>query len=327
MWFALFLFALGACVGSFLNVCIWRLPRHESVVQPPSHCPKCDTHLQALDLVPLLSQVVLRSRCRYCGAKISWRYFGIEFLTGALFALVGAQPNLVMNNQWVGDPAELLRNLIFMATLVVIFWVDYDVRLIQLESVLMLGMAGIGFEAWQNYQIAQAGYSSSFGPSTLTMAPITLPGWGDMHLLPAPLPQSIAALIATAGFLWLVREIFTICYGQEAMGFGDVLLVAAIAANLGWNATLVTFFFLSFTIGAALGVTVQVPASIRAFHWAKQRQQRYELTGNFFKKLPYALARRSFRRGIPFGPMLAIGGVLALLYGAQINQAYLNLLH
>jgi hypothetical protein len=88
----LILFVLGTCVGSFLNVCIWRLPRGESVVEPPSHCPSCNTRLQALDLVPLWSQVFLNARCRYCGNQISWRYFGIEFPHRRAFRDGGAAP-------------------------------------------------------------------------------------------------------------------------------------------------------------------------------------------------------------------------------------------
>ena len=319
MWLAFFLFGLGTCIGSFLNVCIWRLPRHESVVEPPSHCPKCDTQLQPLDLVPLVSQVVLRSRCRYCGNPISWRYFGIEFLTGALFALVGMQTGIGLNGQELADPASLLRGLIFMATLVVIFWVDYDVRLIQMEAVLLLGIAGIGLEAWQIYGAAHGNYSPNFQPLTQG---VILERW---TLLPAPLPQSLAAMIITAGFLWLLREVFSWIYGREAMGFGDVLLVAAIAANLGWNATLVTFFFLSFVAGAPLAIGLQIPSAMRAYRWAKSRGNRYGSSGDSHKKLPCALARRSFRRAIPFGPMLAIAAVLALLYGTRLNQAYLQL--
>lgn len=319
MWLPIFLFGLGACVGSFLNVCIWRLPRHESVVQPPSHCPKCDTQLQPLDLVPLLSQLALRSRCRYCGTKISWRYFGIELLTGLLFALIGVQPGYISDGQWVGDPVMLARGLVFMATLVVIFWVDYDVRLIQLESVLILGLCGIGAEIWRNYQAARLG----FGPETLTRGELLTP-WGVSTLLPAPLPQSLLALIVAASFLWVMRELFSRLYGREAMGFGDVLLVGAIAANLGWNVTLVWFFFLSFTIGALLGVMFRTPAAIHAYYWAKRRQKLYGTEGAL-KKLPCSLVRHSYRRGIPFGPMLAIGAVLALLYGNNVNQAYMTL--
>src|SRR6476660_4966951 len=107
-----FLFILGAQVGSFLNVCIWRLPRGESIVHPPSHCPTCNTRLKALDLAPLLSQLYLRGHCRYCGAKFSWRYFGIELLTGVLFVIAGLQPGMIggpFNALILGDPVRLTR--------------------------------------------------------------------------------------------------------------------------------------------------------------------------------------------------------------------------
>jgi leader peptidase (prepilin peptidase)/N-methyltransferase len=308
MGLALFLFVLGAIVGSFLNVCIWRMPRHESVAYPPSHCPKCDTQLQPVDLVPLVSQVMLGARCRYCGAKISWRYFGIEFLTGCLFALIGLQMPWLGDGQWLGDPVLLLRGLIFMATLVVIFWIDYDVRLIQMEAVLLLGIAGVGADLWQ----------VSRQQALLTTGRM----FDSFDLLPAPLPSSILAMVFTATLLWLMRELFSRLYGREAMGFGDVLLVAAIAANLGWNATIVTFFFLAFVAGAPLAIGLQIPSAIRAFRWGKARQRKYGAPA----ALARALARRSFRRSIPFGPMLAIAAVLALLYGPRLNEAYLRLL-
>ena len=306
MEIVIFLFGLGAIVGSFLNVCIWRLPRHESVAHPPSHCPHCNTQLRPLDLVPLVSQVALRARCRYCGAKISWRYFGIEFLTACLFALVGLQATWMINGQWTGDPVELLRGLIFMATLVVIFWIDYDVRLIQMEAVLLLGMAGVGLDFWRVYN----------GVALLSTGRV----FDQFDLLPAPLPGSILAMVVTAAALWLLREVFSRLYGREAMGFGDVLLVAAIAANLGWNLTLITFFFLAFVAGAPLAIGLQIPSALRAYRWGRERRRKYGASPVLAK----ALARRSFRRSIPFGPMLAIAAVFALLYGTQLNQAYLQ---
>src|SRR6266550_4282072 len=81
-----FLFILGACVGSFLNVVVWRLPRGESLVSPPSHCPKCNHKLAWFDNVPILGWIMLRGRCRYCAAPISPRYPIVEFATAALFA-------------------------------------------------------------------------------------------------------------------------------------------------------------------------------------------------------------------------------------------------
>src|SRR3954463_5387434 len=81
-----FLFVFGACIGSFLNVVVWRLPRGESLVTPPSHCPKCNTKLAWRDNVPVFGWLFLRGRCRYCREPISARYPIIEFLTGAIFA-------------------------------------------------------------------------------------------------------------------------------------------------------------------------------------------------------------------------------------------------
>ncbi len=336
------LFVFGAQVGSFLNVCIWRLPRGESIVQPPSHCPRCDTRLGALDLVPLLSQVFLRARCRYCGAKISWRYFGIEFLTGALFVLVGMQPGNLQGDWWTGiwagDAVRLLRDLVVVSALVVVFFIDYETFLIPLSAALLLGLAGVGADAWS---VARGGKSLTDGA--------VFPG---VTILPAPLPESVAAMVVTATLLWLLRAVFSWLYRREAMGFGDVFLVAGIAANIGWSMLLWTFFFLSVTLGALIGVSLQIPRAIRAFRWAKARAARQNRDGGRAgleqeagaeaqdvkaenpaavgratpnrPSLAWPLARHAFRRAIPFGPMLAVGAIVTLLYGARLNETYLN---
>src|SRR4051794_7900652 len=85
--FIFFLFAFGACVGSFLNVVVWRLPRGESLVRPGSHCPKCSHPLAWYDNLPVVGWIALRGKCRYCRAPISPRYPIVEFITGALFIL------------------------------------------------------------------------------------------------------------------------------------------------------------------------------------------------------------------------------------------------
>lgn len=302
----LLLFVLGTNIGSFLNVCIWRMPRHESIAHPPSHCPNCNTRLSGLDLIPLLSQLILGGKCRYCGAKFSWRYFGVELLTGILFLLVGLQGGNLADGGffalWTGDIARLTRDLIFVSTLVVVFFVDYDTKLIQLESVLLMGLAGVAHEAWQISQGARLEAGAWFAP-----------------LLPALLPASLLAMVVCAALLFGVRALFSALYKKEALGFGDVLLVAAIAANLGWNATLLTFFFLAATLGAFIGVSAQIPRAIRSYQWGKERTRR-----NGGREIAGLLARRAFRKVMPFGPMLAIGAITALLYGVQINMAYMR---
>jgi leader peptidase (prepilin peptidase)/N-methyltransferase len=111
------LFLLGVCVGSFLNVVIWRVPRGGSVVQPPSHCPSCDMQLEARDLVPILSWLALRGGCRGCRARISVRYPVVELVTGLLFVAVGLRFGLA--------PA-LLPFLVFIALAVALAGIDID---------------------------------------------------------------------------------------------------------------------------------------------------------------------------------------------------------
>ncbi len=270
-----------------------------------------------LDLVPLLSQLALRGRCRYCGASISWRYFGIEFLTGVLFVLVGAQPGNIdggwWSGVWVGDPARLLQELVVFSSLIVIFWIDYETFLIPISAALLIGLAGVSYDVWQvAHQSRAMTEASLFG----------------IPLLPAPLPESIFAMVVTATFLWIVRAMFTWMYGQEAMGFGDVFLVAGIAANIGWKPTLFTFFFLSVVIGALVGSILQLPRAVRAYRWAKARSARLQdsVVGktHAHRSLAWPLARHAFRKSIPFGPMLAVGAVVTILYGARLNDAYIT---
>jgi leader peptidase (prepilin peptidase) / N-methyltransferase len=108
---------LGLCVGSFLNVVVWRLPRQASVVRPPSHCPACDTRLRPADLVPVLSWIALRGRCRTCHAPISGRYALVEATTAVLFGVLGAR----FAGSWA-----LPAYLVFTSVLIVLAGIDID---------------------------------------------------------------------------------------------------------------------------------------------------------------------------------------------------------
>ena len=119
----------------------------------------------------------------------------------------------------------------------------------------------------------------------------------------------------------MLRAVFSKIYGREAMGLGDVFIVAGIAMHLGWHATLVTFFFLAAVLGAVIGSLFQIPRTIRAYKWSKRRSKKYGAPN-----IARAMARHSFRKSLmPFGPMLAIGAVAAMLYGQQINDFYIGL--
>mgnify|MGYP003585162440 CR=1 FL=1 len=128
-----FIFTFGLVIGSFLNVCIYRLPLHQSIVTPPSHCFHCQTRLKPWDLVPIFSYLQLRGRCRYCGATVSPRYALIELLTGLVF---------VWAYIVLGLAPQLAGALLLSSFLIVITFVDYDHQLI-LDKVLVW-MAGAG---------------------------------------------------------------------------------------------------------------------------------------------------------------------------------------
>ena len=113
----LLFFVIGALVGSFLNVCIYRLPLDQSIAYPASHCPHCKHKLNALDLFPLLSFLVLRGKCRYCQVAIPARYFMVELLTALLF---GASSMVFV------DTSKLFFSLYFIASLIVIFFIDWE---------------------------------------------------------------------------------------------------------------------------------------------------------------------------------------------------------
>lgn len=113
MWF----FLLGSAVGSFLNVVIYRLPRRESIIFPPSHCPSCGHRLLSKDLIPILSYVLLRGKCRYCGTKISPRYILVELISGLFFALVF---------YFFGFSFFTFKSLIFFSLLLPVFFIDLE---------------------------------------------------------------------------------------------------------------------------------------------------------------------------------------------------------
>jgi leader peptidase (prepilin peptidase) / N-methyltransferase len=116
----LWLAAFGLVIGSFLNVCIGRLPRGESVVSPPSRCPNCHTSIHWYDNIPVLSYLMLRGRCRACGTSISARYPATEALTAVAFVLQGV---------WFhADPAVLASRIVFTALLIVLFGTDLETQ-------------------------------------------------------------------------------------------------------------------------------------------------------------------------------------------------------
>src|SRR3989338_4930534 len=132
----LVIFIFGAVVGSFLNVCIARLPKEESIISPPSHCPLCKSPIPFYDNIPLISYIHLRGLCRSCGERISPRYFVVEFLMAVLAALLFSR---------LGLGFAFFVDFVLVAALIVITFIDLDVRIV--PDVISLPGIGFGFLA------------------------------------------------------------------------------------------------------------------------------------------------------------------------------------
>jgi leader peptidase (prepilin peptidase) / N-methyltransferase len=127
LYYIITFFIIGTIFGSFFNVAGYRLPKGESILFPPSHCPKCNYKLSALDLFPIVSYIILRGKCRNCQTKISWFYPLFEFVTGVLFAL---------SYYIFGMNLYLLIVLIFVSSMIVIFISDYQTMIIPDEVII-----------------------------------------------------------------------------------------------------------------------------------------------------------------------------------------------
>lgn len=247
------LFVLGAVVGSFLNVCIYRMPLDKSVVSPGSSCMGCGAAVRWYDNIPIFSWLVLKGRCRDCGAPFSIRYPLVELLT----ALLGVALFLSF-----GLSLWTLVLFLFCAALVVVTFIDFDHQIIPDE--ISLGGALVGLLC----SILVPG-----GPGWLSSLLGVVLGWGIL-----------AAVFY--GYLWLT--------GREGMGGGDAKLLAMMGAFLGAQA--VPFIiFASSLVGSIAGLTLM------------------------------AIQRKDRHLAIPFGPYLALGGLLYIFWGPQIIRWYLQI--
>ncbi|MDR3745915.1 MAG: prepilin peptidase [Acidobacteriaceae bacterium] len=223
--FVLLGFLPGLLFGSFLNVCISRLPAHQSIAKPRSHCNSCGRLIRWYDNIPVLSWLVLRARCRDCAAPIPWRYPLVEIAVGLWFALCA---NKVLSALDGVSPPVLGRS-IFAS-----------------EAVAALGLAILGFLLlglmvmdWQTQRLPDAftltGIVLGFGVTCIQaflLAPVESP---------AELIVPRIAAIAVAAFLLLaIRWLYRILRRQDGMGLGDVKMLAMIAAFLGLDQTLLT---------------------------------------------------------------------------------------
>lgn len=239
--FACFAFAMGACIASFMNVCIWRIPRNESVVSPPSHCPNCNAPIRWYQNIPILSWCCLRGKCANCHKPISVRYTIVELLGGILFLMAYFQWGIPFFFR--GDVAlyglQPLRSL----WAVPIFWVVF--------AGLILGSFVDLAEQWIPDRVTIGGMILGVPLSFL------VPELQGEQMRLHALYWSLGGLFFGFGFLWLVGFVFSKIVKKDALGFGDVKLIGAVGAFFGPGAVLFTIIVSSF-VGAVVGVVLML---------------------------------------------------------------------
>jgi leader peptidase (prepilin peptidase)/N-methyltransferase len=241
---------IGACVGSFLNVCIYRLPRHESVAWPASRCTHCGRSLAWYENVPVVSWLLLRGRCRTCREAVSWMYPLVEITTALVFLsgylLYGLTPLAAVR-------------VLFASALVVLFVTDLQHKVLP-NAITVPGIV-VGF----------------------VCSLFVEPGWRD----------SLIGIVIGGGVLFAIAEAYYRVRGQEGLGMGDVKLLGMIGAFLGWKLVLLTLVLASFAGSVAGGAMI-------------------------------VSGRGDMKYALPFGTFLAVGALVAAIWGIPIVDWYLG---
>jgi leader peptidase (prepilin peptidase)/N-methyltransferase len=215
--------ALGLIIGSFLNVCIYRIPIGKSVVHPRSGCPHCDTPIPFYDNIPVLSYLILRGRCRACRAVISLQYPFVELLSGAAF--------LACALRWHFTPPTYVNSLFLAITLVLIF-TDYHHRILPNVLTLPGAMLGILLSPFQTVEVYQ------------DILSVRLAGMFEFPFDQTMLPWigSVTGAIVGGGMLLVVGMGYQKLRKRQGLGMGDVKMMAMAGAFLGWRLTFLTIF-------------------------------------------------------------------------------------
>jgi len=247
-------FIFGAVIGSFLNVCIYRIPRGLSIIMPSSYCFSCRSPIRFYDNIPILSYILLRGRCRSCGNRISIKYPLIELLNSVLYITV----------LWRFGPYlswALLSYFLFLSSLIVIAFIDLEFQIIPDRITLPGILLGIILG------------------STILFDPFF-----RLNLL--GFKASLIGLLLGGGLFYLIAILGEALFKKEAMGGGDIKMMAMVGGFLGWKGVLLTTF-LGSLFGSVIGILLIILKG-------KERGSK-----------------------IPFGPYLALGAVLSLFFGEE----------
>jgi leader peptidase (prepilin peptidase)/N-methyltransferase len=272
-----FSFLFGAAIGSFLNVVIHRVPNEESIVFPNSACPRCGSSIKPYDNVPIASWLILRGKCRNCSEPISARYPAVELLTALLFVSVYWQ---------IGFGAFLPIALVFVSSMIALIFIDAEHMILPNVITYPLLIFAILIRLIFPQFFAGA-YIDDIGRWPLGEF------WNYSPILVSVAGGALGAVVG-GGFLWLVGEIWKRLRGVDAMGLGDVKMMAAVGMLLGWRLTVLSTFLGAFA-GAVIGIVLI----------SRQKD-------------------KDMQTQIPFGIFLGIGSVIALLFGDRLVSWYLS---
>jgi len=248
---AILIFILGLIVGSFSNVCIYRIPRNESMIYPASHCPKCRSSIKPIDNIPLLSYILLKGKCRNCGSKIPIQYPVVEFLTGLTYLII----YLIY-----GLNIQSLIYIILSSTLIIIAFIDLNRQIVP----DMISLPGIAIGLILSFFVPYISFINS-----------------------------VLGVVVGGGIIFIIGLAGSVIFKKEAMGGGDVKLAAMIGAFLGWRYTIISLF-LGFFLGALVGIFL------------------------ILSKI------KSKEDMVPFGPFIALGSFITLLWGEKILSWYVG---
>ncbi len=280
-------FALGACVASFLNVVIYRVPLGRSVVLPRSHCPSCGKTIPWRLNIPILSWLLLRGRCAFCRTAISPRYIIVEVLGGVLFLAAflrifapGGNAASIAAESSFGFALPLVYLIvtwIWISLMIAGSFIDFDHKL--LPDFTTVGGMVLGVVFWTAASLSSKTY-----------------GFGDFGKY-AALLYSVSGLAVGFGLMWLVRFLGSMAFKREAMGLGDVFLMGAVGAMCGPVAVIVTLI-LSSVIGSVAGLSLVALSKTKI--------------GRFVE--------------IPYGPYICAGCLTWMFCGPELVAWYCRLL-
>jgi leader peptidase (prepilin peptidase)/N-methyltransferase len=254
-------FLFGLTIGSFTNVLIYRIPLKKSIVFPPSACTSCGKRLTALDLVPVFSYIFLKGHCRHCGAPVSRRYPFVELMTALIFVALFIK---------YGITVPFIAFAFLMTILIAVFFIDLDHRIIP-DGLVIAGIIGGLLMLVLNI----------FSPITEV--------YGDYKWW-----TPVAGFFSGSGFLLLVAIIGGIIYkSDDAMGIGDVKLMAPIGLFLGWKLCL-TGLLLAVLFGGITSLLLMITG-------IKKRKD-----------------------AIPFGPFIVTGAFIAIMWGWNLIDWYIG---